>query len=424
MITKTCPHERPSVASKIPYTRLIVVLLSVALVGSVVALGGVAAVDQHTDDNATDGNGTDGEMPDGNATDGEGMADDADENETDDDAEDEAAAADPQQTSYLRVVHASPDAPAVDVLIENDTVLSNVSFGDVSDYLPGPAGTYNVTIAAAEDPDTVVFDDEVTIEPRTVVTIAASGEISAIEPAEDGMADENESSTEDGMADENESSTDDGMADENDSATDDGMAEESSTAFAPVIFADNAWTPEDDESALRVVHLSPDAPAVDITAGNGSVVIADDVEFGNASDYVTVPAGDYTAEVRPATEDNNGTVVTTVDVSLEGETAYSAWALGYLNPDDAPANTSFQVVATEDATMTVELPSEEMVDDGENVSDDAGADGENVSDDAGADGENVSDDAGVDGENVSDDAGAHDENTSDDSDDEECNDDS
>ncbi|AGN01394.1 hypothetical protein L593_07235 [Salinarchaeum sp. Harcht-Bsk1] len=361
-------------ASTIPYTRLIVVLLSVALVGSVVALGGVAAVDQHTDDNGTDGDMADGEA-DENATDGDMADDEADENATDDEA---AAAADPQQTTYLRVVHASPDAPAVDVLIENDTVLSNVSFGDVSDYLPGPAGTYNVTIAAAEDPDTVVFDDEVTLEARTVTTIAASGEIS-----ENGTA-----------------------------------------PFAPVAFNDNAWTPEDDMSALRVVHLSPDAPAVDITAGNGSVVIADDVEFGNASDYVTVPAGDYTAEIRPATEGNNGTVVTTVDVSLEGETAYSAWALGYLNPDEAPADTPFQVVATEDATMSVELPGDGEMDEDDEMEDenetDADADDEMEDDESDAADDADADDDGENETATDDGAGAADDAANDD----ECEDDS
>lgn len=219
---------------------------------------------------------------------------------------------DSQDTSYLRVVHASPDAPAVDVRVENETVLSNVSFGAVSDYLALPAGTYNVSILA-NGTETAVFDGAVTVEPRSVTTVAASGEV-----------------TQDGE-----------------------------TPFEPVFFEDDAFTPGENQSALSVVHLSPDAPAVDITAGNGSVVLADNVSFQNASDYVSVPAGNYTVEIRPATAGNNGSVVTTVDVSLEGGEAYSALALGYLNPDDAPAETPFQVVLTEDASLTVQLPSDD-----------------------------------------------------------------
>ena len=223
---------------------------------------------------------------------------------------------DPQQTTYLRVIHASPDAPAVDVLVENETVLSNVEFGDVSDYLSLQAGTYNVTITAAGDREAVVFDDAVTLEPRTPTTIAASGEIT----------------------------------------------EDAPTTFEPVIFNDNAVTPDNNSSAISVMHLSPDAPTVDVTAGDGSVVLADNVSYQNASDYVTVPAGNYTVEIRAATATNDGPVVTTVDVSLAGGTAYSALAVGYLSPDEAAADTPFQVLATPDATMTIHVPSEKMTD--------------------------------------------------------------
>ncbi|MFD1645337.1 DUF4397 domain-containing protein [Haloarchaeobius litoreus] len=229
---------------------------------------------------------------------------------------DEHQASQDQNTSYLRVAHASPDAPAVDVRVDNETVLSNVSFGTVSDYLTMSAGTYNVSILA-NGTDTAVFDSEVTIEPRTVTTVAASGEVT----------------------------------------------QSGNTSFAAVFFDDDAFTPGENRSALSVVHLSPDAPAVDVTLANGSVVLAENVTFQNASDYVSVPAGNYTAEIRPATAGNDGTVVTTVNVSLESGQVHSALAVGYLNPDEAPADTPFQVVLTEDASVTVQLPSEdEMMD--------------------------------------------------------------
>lgn len=218
-----------------------------------------------------------------------------------------------QDTTYLRVVHASPDAPAVDVMVENETVLADVSFGTVSDYLTLDAGTYNVTIASAGENSTVVFDGEVTLDARSISTVAATGEIS----------------------------------------------ENASMAFEPMVYDDSAFTPGANQSAIRVVHLSPDAPTVDVTAANGSVLLADNISYQEAGDYVTVPAGNYTAEIRAATAENNGTVVTTVDVSLAERTAYTAMALGYLNPEEAPVETPFQVMATEDATSTVQLPSDE-----------------------------------------------------------------
>jgi len=217
---------------------------------------------------------------------------------------------DSQNTAYLRVAHASPDAPAVDVYVDNETVLEDVEFGDVSDYLELDNHPHNVTITAAGDRNATVFDGEVTLERGTATTVAASGELS----------------------------------------------ENGTTDFAPRTFSDNALTPDEGAAAVRVVHLSPGAPTVDVTTADGEVVLAENVSFGNASEYVTVPEGDYEVEIRQDTPAANGTVITTVDVELDDETTYTAWAVGYAAPDDAPADTAFEIQLTEDASMTIHLP--------------------------------------------------------------------
>lgn len=218
-----------------------------------------------------------------------------------------------QDDSYLRVAHASPDAPAVDVYVDNESTLTNVSFGDVSDYLTLAAGTYNVTITVADDPEAVVFDGNVSLEAREAYTVAATGEVS----------------------------------------------EDADTSFEPVVFSDDALTPDENTSAVSVVHLSPDAPTVDITVEGTNLTVADNVSYQNASEYVNVPAGEYTLEVRQATAANNGTVVTTIPVTLEGGEVYSAYAVGYLAPDEAPADTPFEVLLTPDASKSISLPSDD-----------------------------------------------------------------
>jgi hypothetical protein len=217
-----------------------------------------------------------------------------------------------QDSSFLRVAHASPDAPAVDIYVNNESTLTDVPFGTVSDYQSLPAGTYNVTITAAGDRDAVVFDGKVTLEPREVYTIAASGEVS----------------------------------------------EDAATDFEPVVYRDNALQPQENMSAVSVIHLVPDAPTVDVTVAEDGTVVADNVSFRNASDYVNVPAGNYTLQIREATADDNGTVVTTIAVELEEETAYSAMAIGYLDTMAAPADTPIDVVLTEDVTVSLTFPDE------------------------------------------------------------------
>jgi len=252
-----------------------------------------------------------------------------------------------QDTSYFRIAHASPDAPAVNVTVGNDTVAENVSFGEVTDYVNTSAGTYNVTISAADDPATVVFEGNVTVEPREVVTIAATGEISTTNAEE---------------------------------------------PFEPVVLSDDAFTPDDDEAAVSVVHFSPDAPNVDVVATEtpdeeaenetetpaenetetpaenetetpaaeeNETVLAENVSFQNASDYVNVPEGNYTVEIRVAAPDNDGDTVATVNLSVEGGTAYSVVAAGYVTPEDSPEGEAFTVYPVEDATKTLEFPGEE-----------------------------------------------------------------
>lgn len=93
------------------------------------------------------------------------------------------------------------------------------------------------------------------------------------------------------------------------------------------------------------MHLSPDAPAVDVAVSDGDALV-EDLAFSEASDYVEVPGGDYTLAVRPAGADP-GDDVYTFDATLENATTDSAFALGLLDGEDDAA---FRVVPTVDAT--------------------------------------------------------------------------
>lgn len=214
-----------------------------------------------------------------------------------------------QNGSYLRVVHASPDAPAVDVAVDNRSVLAGVEFGNVSDYLALAGGAHDVTISVNET-GAVVFSDTVVLNPRTVTTVAAAGEV----------------------------------------------GENASEPFQPILYDDNAYEPAANESAISVVHLSPDAPAVDVTVGSGNdtTVLAENVSYGEASDYLTVPAGNYTVDIREATASNDGAVLASTELTLVEGSAHSALAIGAVSPDNDTA--AFRVVRTEDATVAVQLP--------------------------------------------------------------------
>lgn len=209
---------------------------------------------------------------------------------------------DGNQTAEVRLVHASPDAPGVDVYVDGDPAVENLTFGNATDYVELDPGMHNVTITAAGDPSNVVFQQDIPVKPGQY-TIAAAGEIS----------------------------------------------EDADREFQPVLLVDDA-APADNESAVRLAHLSPDAPTVDVTVAETGDVLFDNVSYANATAYQTVPEGDYTLEVRAATPNNDGEVVETINATVEGGEAYTAIATGYLNPDEAAGNESFRVLVLEDMT--------------------------------------------------------------------------
>jgi hypothetical protein len=204
----------------------------------------------------------------------------------------------------VRAVHAIPDAPNVDVYVDDSKVLSDVPFRAVSDYLALPVGEYTVTVTATGKPDTVVFEETLTVE-KAAYSIAAIGELSE-------------------------------------------------KTQKPLVLADDATKPADDTAKVRLVHASPDAPAVDVTVKGADLTLFDGVGFGEHSDYVEVPAGDYTLQVRGATENDDGDVVATFDVTVEGGMAYTAFATGYLTPDDDPSSCPFKLTVAADATTKAE----------------------------------------------------------------------
>ncbi len=55
-----------------------------------------------------------------------------------------------------------------------------------------------------------------------------------------------------------------------------------------------------DMAMLRVVHVSPDAPAVNVYIQGESKPAVENLSYGKATEYLQVPPGKYIFEIRPA----------------------------------------------------------------------------------------------------------------------------
>jgi len=173
-------------------------------------------------------------------------------------------------SAYVRVAHASPDAPAVDVFVNGNAVLEDVVFGTISDYLELDPGEYTIEVApAGQGRGAAVIQTTASVSAGTFYTVAAVGRLDDIEAG---------------------------------------------------IFRDAT-------TRLRAIHFVPGAPAVDVAVVDGPVLF-EGVEYGTVTDYLTVNPGHYDIEVR-VSETGEG-ISRFVDVSLEPSTTYSAFALGSL----------------------------------------------------------------------------------------------
>ena len=201
--------------------------------------------------------------------------------------------------AMVRVLHASPDAPAVDVYLDDVKVdaLTNVPFGTISAYLDIPAGDHNVKVYATGTTTGAVIDANVTIASGSRYTIAATNPVASI--------------------------------------------------AAQVIKDEPA--PDCAGAQVRVIHFSADAPAVDVaTAGAAPAdAVVKNLAFPNATGYLSLPAGSYDLEVRLA-----GTTTVALPlpgVAVEACNSYSVFAVGSA-ADPAVGGNALRVVVAVDAT--------------------------------------------------------------------------
>lgn len=218
-----------------------------------------------------------------------------------------AAAAD---TADVRVLHASPDAPAVDVYLDDTIVgaLTNVPFGTISDYLAIPAGDHNIKVYATGSTSDPVIDADVTVAAGARYTVAATGALADI--------------------------------------------------TAQVLEDDPA--PTLSAAKVRVIHFSADAPAVDIATAGSSVdeAVVKGLEYPDATGYLELPGGTYDLEVRLAGQTT--VALPLPDVAIEDGRAYSVFAVGSA-ASPAVGGNALQAVVAVDATARATMPPSDTI---------------------------------------------------------------
>jgi hypothetical protein len=178
-----------------------------------------------------------------------------------------------ENDAMVRIVHASPDAPAVDVYVDGNAVVEGAEFKAATDYMNLPAGDHKVEIYAAgtmgsEDP---VISQDLTVEAGMAYTVAAANTVENLE----------------------------------------------------LVVAQDSMEVTEGMTKVRVGHLSPDAPTVDVGLVGGDALFSG-AEFKAITDYQELDAGTYDLEIRTPAGDQ---VLDLSGTMLEENTVYSVFAI-------------------------------------------------------------------------------------------------
>jgi len=96
------------------------------------------------------------------------------------------------------------------------------------------------------------------------------------------------------------------------------------TAYASAAATGTGW--------IRLAHLSPNTPAVDVylySFGNSSaMIVLHHVAYGTVSPYESVPAGDYSVAMRAAGASATSQPVLSTSVTIAAGHAYTVAGLG------------------------------------------------------------------------------------------------
>lgn len=189
------------------------------------------------------------------------------------------------QTAKVMVVHASPNAPAVDVRINNSPTpnIANLAFPNNTAYADVPAGNINIKVSPTGT-TTNVIDANVTTTANMNYSVIALDSVSKIKAS---------------------------------------------------VVVDNLAAPAAGNAHVRFFHLSPNAPAVSVTNVGGTTTYFGNRSFNDQNtnatfaNFTPVPAGTLNLEVR--TVSPNAVVLGPIPVTLQAGKIYTIFARGFVN---------------------------------------------------------------------------------------------
>lgn len=198
----------------------------------------------------------------------------------------------PVPVAYVSIFHASPDAPDLDVVLDDQPVFNQpLEYTDYTNYLQFYTGNRELAFHPY-NASNVLLDTTYNFQAGTTYSVF--------------------------------------VTDEED-------------ALSALILEDQADAPAEGNALVRFIHLSPDAPAVDFSVGEEDTPLFAGQEFKDATDFTEVTADTYALALKAEGEEE--TLVSVPDAELGAGRIYTILARGYADPPSGNNNElSIQII--------------------------------------------------------------------------------
>ena len=102
-----------------------------------------------------------------------------------------------------------------------------------------------------------------------------------------------------------------------------------------LVVQDNAEAPPTGKAFVRLIHLSPDAPEVNLSLGNTTNVFSQ-ITFKEASAFVELNPGTWSFQLKSA--DGNDELINLPDINVQADKRYTVVIRGFVSPPTGNTN--------------------------------------------------------------------------------------
>jgi len=186
-------------------------------------------------------------------------------------------------SAYIRVVHIAARGPDVDIYVNDKLAIPGLKYREFTDYINLPSGTYNIKVYNADNTDILLADVDIFVAPKSITTVIA-------------------------------------------------FVEKRNLSLYPVDETPLS-SPTTGKAKIRIAQFIQNIPPVDIVLSNGTVLYKN-VNFKDVRNYIELPIGTYTMELKLVNTDV--TILYVPNMNLRSDKYYTLYLIGLVGNFPSP----------------------------------------------------------------------------------------